>query len=173
MLYDFTEKALSIPALSASNKVLQAIKRPGDQLFSYWCCWRFPFDASRQKPPWWAPARSSLVPPLSPGAWCELQSLGWQGTKGNNAPRQEVEYTLKTALVFWELPPWLLPESGGWQGALSPRPGAGAFPRWQSQSWQRLPHVGDDTGEGNSHFLPQITPWGLIQLLLSQAPSLS
>lgn len=26
MLYDFTEKALSVPTLSASNKVLQAIK---------------------------------------------------------------------------------------------------------------------------------------------------
>lgn len=80
MHYDFTVKALSIPALSASNKVLQAIKRPGDQLFSYWCCQRFPFDASRQKPPCWVPARSSLVPLLGSGVWSELQGWAWPGT---------------------------------------------------------------------------------------------
>lgn len=56
------------------------------------------------------PPDRNLPGELLQGAlWCHLsvQVLGvscraWDGTgtKGNNAPGQEVEYTLKTALVF-------------------------------------------------------------------------
>lgn len=109
MLYDFTVKALSILALSTSNKVLQAIKRSGDQLFSYWCCWRFSFDA---------PDRNLPGELLQGTLQCHFskQALGvscrawaWTGRgsstllKGKSVPRQEeiqVKSALKTTLVF-------------------------------------------------------------------------
>jgi len=110
MLYDFTVKTLSVPALSTSNKVLQAIKWPGDQLSSCWCLWMFPFDAHRTETSLvnYCKEHFNTTSQFRYLVWA-AESGGWTDTgngtlvKGKNIPREEkiwVESGLKATFAF-------------------------------------------------------------------------
>lgn len=122
MLYDFTVKTLSVPALSTSNKVLQAIKWPRDQLSSWWCLWMFPFDAYRTETSLvsYCKEHFNTTSHIRYLVWA-TESGGYIGTenstlvKGKNIPRQEeiyVKFGLKATFAFRVLDVFFLTSPG-------------------------------------------------------------